>query len=118
MKKNKYIIIHNPRCRKSREALNALEEAGVNPDIRLYLLDQLSASELSIIIDKLGLKPEQIIRKSEKVYKENFKGKKLSDKELIEVMVKFPKLIQRPIIIKGNYAVIARSPEAISKIIS
>jgi arsenate reductase len=117
MKKVKYTIIHNPRCGKSRNALAALVEAGREPEIRLYLNDVLNAEELKNLLKKLKLDPIDIIRKTENDYKENYKGKSLNNEQWIEAMISYPKLIQRPIIIKGEKAIIARTPEAISSIL-
>jgi arsenate reductase len=104
---------HNPRCRKSREALALLEEKNINPEIRLYLENPPSKKELQAILKKLKLSPDQIIRKTEAVYKDNYKGKTLSDAQWIDAMVKHPKLIERPIFIKGSKAVIGRPPELV-----
>lgn len=108
-------IYHNPRCRKSREALNILQTHGVKPEVVLYLEIPPSESEIEEIILKLGVKPYDIVRKEEKLYKEEYRGKDLSDKEWIRIMADNPKLIQRPIIVNGNKAVIARPPEAIQE---
>ena len=110
-------IYHNPRCAKSRQTLELLQNKGIDPDIRLYLNDPPSIKELSSIIKKLGLKPLELIRKNEKIYKEQFKGQDLSDREWIKVMVEHPKLIERPIVISGDTARIGRPPESILEII-
>ena len=106
-------IYHNPRCRKSREGLAILEESGKEFEIVKYLDNTPSYIELAAIIGKLHIKPIELVRKSEKIWKETFKGKELSDKEIIEAMVANPKLIERPIVIKDNEAVIGRPPENI-----
>ncbi|MEO1515776.1 MAG: arsenate reductase (glutaredoxin) [Bacteroidota bacterium] len=104
-------IYHNPRCRKSRETLQLLEQNGVEADIVLYLQNPPSEAELADIVQKLGIRPEQLVRKGEAIYKEQFKGRVLSDEEWVDAMVRFPKLIERPIVIKGDKAVIGRPPE-------
>lgn len=103
-------IYHNPRCRKSRESLELLQDKGVDPEIILYLQTPPSKQELKEIISKLGIKPVQLIRKGESIFKEKFKGKELTDAQWIDAMVNYPKLIERPIVIDGNKAVIGRPP--------
>jgi arsenate reductase len=110
-------IIHNPRCRKSREALDILQSKGIDPEIRLYLNDVLSADELKDILKKLNIPAESLIRKNESYFKEKLKGKTLSEEEWISEMIKEPKLIERPIIIVKDKAVIARPPEKANEII-
>ncbi|MCH7525583.1 MAG: arsenate reductase (glutaredoxin), partial [Bacteroidetes bacterium] len=105
------------RCSKSRCGLDILEQSGKPFEIVKYLEDTSSASELKEIIDLLGISPIQLVRKNETIWKENFKDKTLSDKEIIDAMVKHPKLIERPIVINGNKAVIGRPSELILKII-
>jgi len=104
-------IYHNPRCSKSRQALAILEENGVNAEIIEYLKDIPTAEELSELIKKLNISPEELVRKSEKDFKENFKGQTLTDKQWVEAMIEFPKLIERPIVVKNNKAVLGRPPE-------
>ena len=106
-------IYHNPRCRKSREALNILHTHGLEPEVVLYLEIPPTEHEINDIADKLGVKPFEMIRKEEKLYKEEFKGKELADKEWVRVMADNPKLIQRPIVVNGDRAVIARPPESL-----
>ena len=108
-----YIIYHNPRCTKSRQGLALLSEEGIDPKIREYLKEEISEKELKKVIELLGIKAVELVRKTEADYKENFKGKELNDAEWIKAMVKFPKLIQRPIVVKGNKAVIGRPTEKI-----
>lgn len=104
-------IYHNPRCRKSRETLQILQENKFEVDIVEYLVHPPTADELKSIVQMLNISPEALIRKGETEYKENFKGKKLTDNEWIEAMVKYPKLIERPIVIKNKKAVLGRPPE-------
>jgi len=110
-------IYHNPRCRKSREGLQILENSGKEFEIIKYLEDIPSEEELAKIIKKLNINPIQLVRKNEKVWKENFKGKTLTDSEIITAMVTHPKLIERPIVINGKKAVIGRPPSDIGTII-
>ncbi len=111
-----YIIYHNPRCSKSRCALQKLESEGKKITMIEYLKRPLQAEEIAELLKKLGMKAEDLIRKTESVYKEEFKGKNLSEKEWIAAMVKYPKLIQRPIIVKGEKAVIGRPVDTIDEL--
>ncbi len=113
----KIIILHNSRCGKSRDSLKILDEKGVDYEVVEYLKNIPNAKELKNIIKKLKIKPEALLRKGESIYKENFKDKKFSDDEWIEIMVKNPILIERPIIISGEKAVIGRPPEKVLEII-
>jgi len=110
-------ILHNPRCRKSRETLELIRNAGVEPEIILYLDDVPSKSELKAILTKLKLSPEQIVRKNEAIYKQQFKGKKMSDAEWIKALISYPKLIERPIVIKGKKAIVGRPPENVNSLL-
>jgi len=111
-------IYHNPRCSKSRQTLKIIEDHGVEPEIIKYLKDVPSKDELKSLIKMLGIKPEELVRKTEKVYKEKYKGKDLSDDEWIEAMVEHPKLIQRPIVVEGKKAILGRPPENVEKLLS
>ncbi|WP_044200491.1 arsenate reductase (glutaredoxin) [Flammeovirga sp. OC4] len=106
-------IWHNPRCSKSRESLNLLKENGDEVEVREYLKDTPSKAEIEEILSMLNISPLALIRKGEAIYKENFKGKELTDEEYINAMVEYPKLIERPIVIKDNKAVIGRPPSLV-----
>ncbi len=110
-------IYHNPRCRKSRETLAIIEESGEAVEIIEYLKDVPSAEELKVLLTKLGLKPEQLLRKNEPIFKENFKGKEFSEDEWIQIMVDNPKLIERPIVVKDQQAVLGRPPENVKTLL-
>ena len=110
-------IYHNPRCSKSRQTLAIIEEKGADVEIIRYLEDIPTKEELAAIISKLGIKPIQLVRKNEKDWKENFKDKDLSDEEIIEAMSSFPKLIERPVVIKDNKAVLGRPPENVLELL-
>jgi arsenate reductase len=110
-------IYHNPRCKKSREGLSILEDSGQDFEIVKYLDDIPSPEDLKIIIKKLGIKPIELVRKQEKIWKEKFKSKDLSDSEIINALHDFPKLIERPIVANGEKAVIGRPPEDIKRIL-
>ena len=104
-------IYHNPRCSKSRQTLALIQEKGVEPEVVLYLENIPTVNELKDLLSKLDISPMQLIRKGEKDWKENYKGKELSDEQLIEAMVAYPKLIERSIVVKDNKAVLGRPPE-------
>lgn len=106
-------IWHNPRCSKSRESLNLLKENGSEVEVREYLKNTPTKAEIEEILSLLNISPLQLIRKGEAIFKENFKGKELSDEEYIQAMVDYPKLIERPIVIKDNKAVIGRPPSLV-----
>ncbi len=110
-------ILHNPRCGKSRQTLKLLHEKGENVQIVEYLKNVPSVDEMTLIINKTGLKPEELIRKNERIFKEHFKGKALSDKDWIKAMVENPILIERPIVIKENKAALGRPPEDVLRIL-
>lgn len=111
-------IFHNPRCSKSRQTLQLLQEQGIEPKVRLYLEDSPNAAEITDIIKKLGISPRELLRKSEEAYKENsLNSKELSDTALINAMAEFPKLIERPIVINGNQAKLGRPPEQVLEIL-
>jgi len=109
-------IYHNPRCRKSRETLELITNKGINPEVRLYLEVPPTKKELKNIVEMLGIEPTELIRKTEAIYKEKFKGKELTNAKWIEAMVKHPKLIERPIVIKGKKAIIGRPPENVKNL--
>lgn len=110
-------IYHNNRCRKSRESLAILEASKQPFEIIHYLENPPSKEELLDILRMLAIKPIALVRKNEAVWKENFKGKELSDNAIIEAMLKYPKLIERPIVIKNRKAVIGRPPEKVKEIL-
>lgn len=110
-------IYHNSRCRKSREGLEILENSDKEFEIIKYLEETPSKTELKEVIKLLDIKPIELVRKNEAIWKSDFKGKKLSDDAIITAMIKNPKLIERPIVINGDKAVIGRPPQNIVEII-
>lgn len=110
-------IYHNPRCRKSREGLAILEKSGQEFEIVKYLEDTPTKAELKDLVDQLGIEPIDLVRKNEAIWKEQYKGKTLSDDQILEAMATHPKLIERPIVVKGNKAVLGRPPEQIKTIL-
>jgi len=112
------IIYHNPRCSKSRQTLQLLRDNGVEPKIIEYLKTPLKKDELKNITNMLGLQPKEFIRKNENDFKENKLGEIIDDNEkIIEAMVFYPKIIERPIVTKGESAIIGRPPENVLDIL-
>ena len=109
-------IYHNPRCAKSREALLYLEEKGYEFDIVNYMKDGITAREIKDFLSKSGMKVEDIIRINEELYKLQYKGKEITEEEWIKILIENPKLLQRPLVIKGTHAVIARPVDEIQKL--
>jgi len=110
-------IYHNPKCSKSRAALAILEQRGLEPNVIDYLKAPPSADELRAIVAMLGITPEQLVRKGEQLYKELYAGKSLSDIEWIEAMVANPILIERPIVVRDERAVLGRPAENVEKLL-
>ena len=110
-------IYHNPRCSKSREGLQILEDSNVDFEIVKYLDEPLTEKELTAIISKLNIAPMQLVRSNEAIWKSDYKDKKMSNEAIIKAMVKHPKLIERPIVVNGNKAIIGRPPSLILDIL-
>ena len=111
-------IYHNPRCRKSREGLAIVEASGKPYQVIPYLDEVPTKTELKNLLQQLGIEPIAMIRTNEALWKEHFKGKDLSEDDILEAMVSFPKLIERPIVVSGDKAVIGRPPERISDLLA
>lgn len=113
-----YKIFHNPRCSKSRQNLQLLKDNNCKLEIISYLEIDLKVSLIKNILKMLTLKPRDILRKGEQEYKDNnLKKDNLSEEDLINYMIKYPKLIERPIVIKGDKAVIGRPPDKVLELI-
>ena len=113
-----YIVYHNPRCSKSRQVLQLLRGAAIEPTIVEYLKTPPGKDELMKLSQLLGLRPKEFVRKSEKDFKDNHLSEFMEDDEkMIEAMLLFPKIIERPIVILGRDAVIGRPPENVQKLI-
>ncbi len=110
-------IFHNARCSKSRQGLEILNNSDQNFEIVDYQNNPPTVKELKEILKMLGFTPIQLVRKNEAIWKENYKNKELSDSEIIKAMSDNPKLIERPIVIKGNKAVLGRPPENIKQLL-
>ncbi|WP_034059060.1 arsenate reductase (glutaredoxin) [Lacinutrix jangbogonensis] len=110
-------IYHNNRCSKSRCGLEILENSGKDFEIVKYLENVPTKKELNQLIKMLNIEPIDLIRKNEAIWKSEFKNKDLSNDAIINAMLEHPKLIERPIVVNGNQAVIGRPPELILNII-
>jgi len=110
-------IYHNPRCSKSRQGLAILENSNSEFKIIKYLESSISEEELQNILNLLKMSPIDLVRKNESIWKEQYKGKVLSDNEIIAAMVEHPKLIERPIVVNNGKAIVGRPPEIIKTIL-
>tara|TARA_B100001564_G_scaffold215359_1_gene181291 strand:+ start:65 stop:403 length:339 start_codon:yes stop_codon:yes gene_type:complete len=110
-------IYHNSRCRKSREAVQYLTEKGVSFEIVEYLKEEISETKMKLLLNKLNIAGIELIRKNEKIWKEKFKNKELTESQIINLLCTEPKLMERPIIESKNKAVIGRPKENIDKLI-
>ncbi|KPK54444.1 MAG: arsenate reductase [Thiotrichales bacterium SG8_50] len=111
-------IYHNPRCSKSRQTLELLRQEGAEPEVIEYLQNPPSVAELKTLLNKLKLKPRQLLRTKEAEYKQaGLDDTTLSDEEILRAMVAHPKLIERPIVVKGNKAALGRPPERVLEIL-
>jgi arsenate reductase (glutaredoxin) len=114
----KTIIYHNNRCSKSREALCILEDLGADVEIRDYLTTPPTYEELDELLNLLKAKPLDIIRQKEPIFLERYVGKNRTRKQWIQTMMKYPILIERPIVVKGNQAIVGRPPVLIKDLFS
>lgn len=110
-------IWHNPRCKKSRETLNLIQEAGKDVKVVEYLKTPPDEAAIKHVLDMLDIPAEKLVRKGEEVYKTNYKGKDMSDEEWIKAMAEHPKLIERPVVIEGDKAIIGRPPENVKALL-
>lgn len=110
-------VLHNPRCGKSRNCLAFLTQANQSFEIINYLQNPLSEDEIRVLLQKLDLKPIELVRQKETVWIENYKDKTLSDNEIIKALSENPILIERPIVIKNDKAIIGRAIENLEKFI-
>ncbi|WP_029033623.1 ArsC/Spx/MgsR family protein [Salinimicrobium terrae] len=111
-------IYHNARCRKSREGLEILEKSRKDFEVREYFKETLSQKEITDLLQKLNMAPIELVRTEEKIWKDNYRDRDLSDKELIRVMAENPKLIQRPIVETTHEAVVGRPASNIEELIA
>lgn len=111
-------IYHNPRCSKSRSACALIAEKGLAAEVVEYLRIPPSKEELRVLLQKLGMKPAEIVREGEAVFKEHYAGRTLTDDEWLAAMVEHPVLIERPIVVCGDKAVVARPPEKVLELLN
>lgn len=112
------MLYHNPRCSKSRNALELLQARGLAPEVVLYLETPPDAAQLRDVLSKLGIGARQLLRTGEDAYKQlNLADQSLTDEQLIAAMVGHPKLIERPILVAGDKAVIGRPPENVLELL-
>ena len=110
-------IYHNPRCRISRQVLEIIRNSGTEVEVTEYLKTIPTVKELKILLAKLNMKPLEIVRSGESLFKEKFKNKKFTDEEWLQILHENPLLIERPIVVKGNKAIICRPVENIENYI-
>ena len=110
-------IYHNPRCSKSRAAYALLQNRGLVPEVVLYLETPPSKAELRALLKKLQLQPLDIVRKGEDVFEQHYAGRNLSDDEWLEAIVAHPILLERPIVVRGDKAVVGRPPEKVLELL-
>ena len=106
-----FSVYHNPRCRKSREALQLLEHKNIKFKVIKYLEQNFNKQSLGKILNIIGKKPSDALRKNEEIWKKQLNNKNLSEDEILDLMIQYPKLIERPIVVYGNKGVIARPLE-------
>ncbi len=110
-------IYHNPRCSKSRAALAYMEEKGLNPEIRLYLKEPYTVEEMEDLLKRMNRAPQEIVRTHEKLYKTDYKDKVFNHDEWIKILLEWPQLTQRPIVVSNHKAIFAVPPEKMDEII-
>jgi arsenate reductase len=110
-------IYHNGECSKSKGALEILQEQGVEFEVRYYLIESPTIEELKDVLQKLRLNVNDIVRKNEPVYLERYEGKEMNEDEWLSVLTGNPELIERPIVVNGNKAIVARPPEKVLEIL-
>ncbi|HXC16257.1 MAG TPA: arsenate reductase (glutaredoxin) [Holophagaceae bacterium] len=110
-------IYHNARCSKSRGACELIAEAGIQAEIINYLEAPPSRAELVDLLRKLGMKPSELLRRGEPVFAERYAGRDLSEEDCIEAMLAHPILMERPIVVRGSRAVVARPPERVEELL-
>ncbi len=110
-------IYHNPRCSKSRQTLQLIKDANAEVEIIDYLNNVPTKEEMKLILMKLNIPAKDLVRKGEAIYKEKFKNSNFNEDEWIQIMIENPKLIERPIVVKNNKAVLGRPPENIMELL-
>jgi arsenate reductase (glutaredoxin) len=113
MSKETIRIYYNPRCSKCRETVALVSERDYDTELVEYLVTPPSKEELRSLLQKLGMKPHELVRRGEEAFKQHYAGRTLSDEEWLDALVAYPILIERPIVVRGSKAVIARPPEKV-----
>lgn len=111
-------IYHNPRCRKSRETLRLIEESGQPFEVVEYLKQPLSASEIQELLDMLEMEAPALVRKNEAIWKEHYRGKQLDEAQILTAMETHPKLMERPVVVRGKKAILGRPPENVHALLN
>lgn len=114
---SRLVLYHNPRCSKSRQALALLQERGRQPEVVEYLKTPPTKEELRALLAKLGMRPEELVRKGEDIYKARFKDRSLSDEQWLEALAAHPILMERPVLVAGGRAVVGRPPERVLELL-
>tara|TARA_X000001036_G_C19920085_1_gene497221 strand:- start:94 stop:450 length:357 start_codon:yes stop_codon:yes gene_type:complete len=112
-----FVIYHNPRCTKSRQTLSLLESKGIQARVELYLENPLSEKSIKILLEKLDIHARDLVRKNEEEFKKSGLTLSSNEQALVSAMAKNPKIIERPIVVRGESAVIGRPPENVLKLI-
>ena len=110
-------IYHNGECSKCKGALELLQEKGVAHDVRWYMAEPLTGEELKSLLVKLHMKAHELVRTGEELYKTAYEGKEISEDEWLKILTEQPELMQRPIVVKGDIAIVARPPEKVLELI-
>ena len=113
MSKESIRIYYNPRCSKCRETVALVGERGYATELVEYLVTPPGKEELRSLLHKLGMKPVELVRQGEEAFKQHYAGRTLSDEEWLDALVAHPVLIERPIVVRGNKALVARPPEKV-----
>ncbi len=114
---SEFTIYHNPRCSKSRATLALLEQRGVTPDVVLYLEHPLTEAQIRKLLGKLGMSAAQLVRRGEDAYRERGLGRDSGEDELIAAMAECPRLIERPVVVRGGRAILGRPPENVLELL-
>jgi len=110
-------IYYNPRCSKCRDTATLVSDHAYHIELIEYIKTPPSREELRSLLGKLGMKPPELVRKGEDTYKQNYANRTLSDEEWLDVLLTHPVLIERPIVVRGNKAVVARPPEKVLELL-
>jgi len=110
-------IYHNPRCSKSRESIAFMEQQGVAYKIIKYLDANLTSSDIKALLQKLNFSPIELVRTKDSFWQENFASQTLSDDDIVQAMVTHPQIIERPVVVNGSKAIVARPTEKIYQIL-